>query len=521
MLSDDYDETFMCVICFESPKDRLMCRFCSKFICASCLNKIFGPFGYDQKCPHCRAVVSQEDFTKVLWLPDHLKEIDDQVKTGTANKCSEHERQELSIFCQTCGLRICAHCVLPMFHGKHVQHDYCSSEDIYAKTIKEVREHINHSRHAVHKGQKEIEKNKKSSNTILQYRKQRRDEFNKMHASIHMKIDRETDKYLEKIEGERTILNDQINQHNEVITMAEQEINSKTETELISMRKELLSRFQKLPSISTFNSIDTTKNILSDFLTLPWQTGEFILYGFSRKNSSWDNFIVQKYSLDYNQSWSFMVHPNYSTDKHRNVLSVFLKLNNGMLQPIDYTYIVELVHSSGDVSLNYTMKGTGQFKSGWQNGWKSFYPIEHLNSGGFLWPDEDKIKFIFKFQPATIFEQNKVLEWHLNQMEHKARNAEDAIARLQEEKKKIEQTVTEQRRQIEKIEKREIQLKETLGSQQKDRELITDQRSELKALKRDNESLKKKLNDFVAAQKRHCQEDLRNELQRYKKTRNC
>jgi len=66
------------------------------------------------------------------------------------------------------------------------------------------------------------------------------------------------------LSGERTILNDQINQHKEVITMAEQEINSKTEIELISMRKELQSRFQKLPSIATFNSIDTTKNILAE-----------------------------------------------------------------------------------------------------------------------------------------------------------------------------------------------------------------------------------------------------------------
>ncbi|CAF1557232.1 unnamed protein product [Rotaria sordida] len=147
------------------------------------------------------AEVTREDFTKVLWLPDHLKEVDNQVKLGIANKCSEHERQELSIFCQTCAVRICAHCLLSVFHGKHVDHGYCSSEDAYAKTVNELREHINNVRHAVEKGQEEVKKNKRSLNTILQYRNQRRDKFNKMHVLMHMKIDNETEKYLAKIAG--------------------------------------------------------------------------------------------------------------------------------------------------------------------------------------------------------------------------------------------------------------------------------------------------------------------------------
>ncbi|CAF1452237.1 unnamed protein product [Rotaria sordida] len=412
MLSDDHNETFMCIICFESPEDRRMCRFCSKFICASCLDLVLV---HDPKCPHCRAEVTREDFTKVLWLPDHLKEVDNQVKLGIANKCSEHERQELSIFCQTCAVRICAHCLLSVFHGKHVDHGYCSSEDAYAKTVNELREHINNVRHAVEKGQEEVKKNKRSLNTILQYRNQRRDKFNKMHVLMHMKIDNETEKYLAKI-----------------------------------------------------------------------------------------------------ADWSFMVHPNYSNDRHRHVLSVFLKLNSGMPEPIEYTYAIELVRYSGNAS-NYTVQGTGQFQPGWKNGWKSFYSVEDLASKGFLCPNEDKIKFIFKLRPTTIFEYRKVLEWHLNQMEDKRKHDEHAIARLEQEKKCLERTASEQRSKIEKIERRESELKESLASQRKDREIIAGQSCELKAVKRENESLKRKLSNIAAAQKRHRPEDRRDEAQRYKK----
>ncbi|CAF4928526.1 unnamed protein product [Rotaria sp. Silwood1] len=252
----------------------------------------------------------------------------------------------------------------------HVDHDYCSSEDAYAKTINELREHINNARRAVEKGQAEKKKNKKSLNTTLRYQNQRRDEFNEIHTLIHMKIDNEADKYLDRITDERTRLKGQIKQHDDLINMLEQ---------------------------------------------------------------------------------------NYCNDKHRNVLSVFLKLNSGMPEPIDYTYTIELVHSREN-AFNYIVQGTGQFQPGWKNGWKSFYYVEDLVSNGFLCPNEDKIKFNIKLRPTTIFEYRKVLEWYLNQMEDKRKHNEHVIARLEQDKKYLERTTSEQRSKIEKIEKRENEL---------------------------------------------------------------
>ncbi|CAF5046497.1 unnamed protein product, partial [Rotaria sp. Silwood1] len=207
---------------------------------------------------------------------------------------------------------------------------------------------------------------------------------------------------------------------------------------------------------------------------------------------------------------------NYCNDRQRNVLSVFLKLNSGMPEPIEYTYAIELVRSSGNAS-NHTVQGTGQFQPGWKNGWKSFYYVEDLASDGFLCPNEDKIKFIFKLRPTTIFEYRKVLEWHLNQIEHKRKHDEHAIARLEQNKKWLERTASEQRSKIEKIERRESELKESHASKRKDHEIIAGQSCELKALKRENESLKRKLSNIAAAQKRHRPEDRRDEAQRYKK----
>ncbi|CAF1258641.1 unnamed protein product [Rotaria sp. Silwood1] len=128
-----------------------------------------------------------------------------------------------------------------------------------------------------------------------------------------------------------------------------------------------------------------------------------------------------------------------------------------MPEPIDYTYTIELVHSREN-AFNYIVQGTGQFQPGWKNGWKSFYYVEDLVSNGFLCPNEDKIKFNIKLRPTTIFEYRKVLEWYLNQMEDKRKHDEHVIARLEQDKKYLERTTSEQRSKIEKIEKRENEL---------------------------------------------------------------
>lgn len=64
---------------------------------------------------------------------------------------------------------------------------------------------------------------------------------------------------------EQTTLKNQINEHEEQITLAEAEIKSKTKEELISSGKELSNQFSKLPSISIFKTIDTTQNILTEY----------------------------------------------------------------------------------------------------------------------------------------------------------------------------------------------------------------------------------------------------------------
>ncbi|CAF3767650.1 unnamed protein product [Rotaria sp. Silwood1] len=128
-----------------------------------------------------------------------------------------------------------------------------------------------------------------------------------------------------------------------------------------------------------------------------------------------------------------------------------------MPEPINYTYTIELVHSREN-AFNYTVQGTGQFQPGWKNGWKSFYYVEDLVQNGFLCPNEVKVKFNIKLRPTTIFEYRKVLEWYLNQMEDKRKHNEHVIARLEQDKKYLERTTSEQRSKIEKIEKRENEL---------------------------------------------------------------
>ncbi|CAM4801234.1 unnamed protein product [Rotaria magnacalcarata] len=519
MASDNYDQTFECMVCLESPTESLMCRFCSKFICVSCVNRIFENSENDKKCPHCRVPVHRDDFTRVCWLQDHLKWVDDQMKLATTNKCPEHERVEISIFCLTCSVPICAHCLLSIFHGKHVQHDCCSLKDANNRIVSEVQSHIDRARQALDKGQNDLRKTQKSIDGIHQRKAQLLAKLSDMVTAIQVKIDEEIDEQLQKFEDKRKIFIGQINQHNEMITIAENEIKSKSKSELIDVKKELLSKFTALPSFSICNDSIITENILANFLVLPWQTAEFVFYNFTKRNSSSGKSVLQKYNLDYDQTWSLIIYPNNFNYKHQHVLSIFLKLDSGIPQPIEYTFIIELLHSSGDASRKYSMERTHSFQPGLRSGWESFYQVNCLKSDGFIWQNEDQIKFRFKIRTATILEQIKLLESHAHQMKDNARDADDVAARLQGEKKKIELKVTEQRKQIEQMKRKESELKESLANKKKDNEFIADERSQLKALKRDNECLTKKLNNFVEAKKRHHPEDLRNGVKQQKKSR--
>ncbi len=58
-------------------------------------------------------------------------------------------------------------------------------------------------------------------------------------------------------------------------------------------------------------------------------------------------------------------------DQQRKALAVFIKLNHGIPESIEYAYSIKLIHCDGQ-GPNHTMEGIGRFQSGWKNGWESY-----------------------------------------------------------------------------------------------------------------------------------------------------
>ena len=159
----------------KKVKDQLNCSICLDVytdpkclhvFCQTCLVRLV--FRDDQghlvlSCPNCRHITPvpasgvaglqpafhiiplleiAEDFAKEKEVPDNVEEADSgppplQEKVSkVATFCSEHAKEELKLFCETCGELICLHCALKT--GKHHNHNYALIEEAFEMYKKEI-----------------------------------------------------------------------------------------------------------------------------------------------------------------------------------------------------------------------------------------------------------------------------------------------------------------------------------------------------------------------------------------------
>ena len=139
---------------------------CFHVFCKTCLRKLV--FRDEQghlilSCPNCRHITpvpaNGVAGLQPAFLINHLLDIAEDLKRGkdapasaeraasssvslpppqeeVSTFCSEHVKEELKLYCETCGELVCFHCIMKT--GKHHNHDYALIEEAFKTYKKEI-----------------------------------------------------------------------------------------------------------------------------------------------------------------------------------------------------------------------------------------------------------------------------------------------------------------------------------------------------------------------------------------------
>ena len=153
------EEQLNCSICLDTYTDPKLLQ-CFHVYCQLCLVSLVRDKGQlSLTCPICRQVTpipergmaglqSAFHINNLLEIQDSVRKIDnpaapseegavkDSPSRNGARFCSEHFKEELKLFCETCGQLTCLQCVIK--GSKHHDHDYAFLDKAFAKYTEEI-----------------------------------------------------------------------------------------------------------------------------------------------------------------------------------------------------------------------------------------------------------------------------------------------------------------------------------------------------------------------------------------------
>uniref|UniRef100_A0A1Q3EVY6 Putative e3 ubiquitin-protein ligase trim37 n=1 Tax=Culex tarsalis TaxID=7177 RepID=A0A1Q3EVY6_CULTA len=106
-----------CRICLDGLKNCHICCYCSQPFCRTCADDWFEK---DRKCPCCRTNLACPRWLVKVGTFDELQEqLNKLMIDETRNRCGQHPKDRLSLFCAPCKKCICVSCLLSEQHRDH------------------------------------------------------------------------------------------------------------------------------------------------------------------------------------------------------------------------------------------------------------------------------------------------------------------------------------------------------------------------------------------------------------------
>ncbi|KAJ3134545.1 Tripartite motif containing 37 [Physocladia obscura] len=477
-LPPEFHEMFKCYICFENLSRPVMCPACSKISCESCVGKWLDTHG--SRCPHCRMPLSHEKLVACRFMDELASQVRDAIKANaraaTFNKdhcsiddtdvCPEHNTP-LHYFCSTCNDAICSDCAV--LSSNHKSHSLEHLSTVY-KTHRDSIWRATASLFSTLKSHMETQQT--ISTQITQISRAATAQHTRheavlriAHAHIQNQaaakitclerfaraLDAEVIRVRDTMQNLQTLVKvstraDIVRKCKGVLEIVEKEHgsggggggggggnarrDSSSNIELLKVPPDIDLTFQStlIPAYESAvmvipNFVEKMNHAVSVGNDVVTASDQPLSSSSSESNSFKLNTVDALYSDLFRTSgisWKLKV---YCAGNRGTHVSIFLQMIEGNPIASKYQYKLELVKKSPSSSqqissIKSAREFTSVFSSGECWGYTKFYPLEMLESNGFIDSVDGSLEIKFSVRPMDFAQKSRDLEWRLDCLEN-------------------------------------------------------------------------------------------------------
>ncbi|ODN01280.1 E3 ubiquitin-protein ligase TRIM37 [Orchesella cincta] len=422
-------QIFRCFICMENLRDARMCPHCSKLCCNHCIRRWLTETR--AQCPHCRANLRINEVVICRWAEEVHQQLDSlqqamPAKTMSATpappeselitmeKCSAHQKEELSVYCDTCKCCICHECAL--WSQNHAGHTFKPLDEIYAQHCQQIKEHVTILRRRFMEIISSVQDVEKNIELVRTAKDQRVREIRNAVELMIARLDAQLKAKLTTLVNQKGHLTRKSEDIECLLREIEHKLSSGCKSDTIRQSTKILKAIQDTISKSTFALAPVLPDFQSE-LVPNYDTKTFLVRGFSFLRRKGDPFYSDPLSVN-GLDWRLKVYPDGNGVVRGSFLSVFLELSSGPPEPAKYEYRIEMIYQiSNDSSKNMMREFASDFEVGECWGYNRFFRLDLLETEGFLDRATDSIKLRFDVRPPTYYQKCKDQNWYITNLQ--------------------------------------------------------------------------------------------------------
>ena len=421
-LSNNIQAIIKCYICLGKIKNPCMCPKCQKLTCESCIEKWL--LEKKNQCPHCRVTLNFNQLIHLSFMTDvanYIDKINSNKKAEETEICPKHEIQNL-YYCSDCKIPLCSDCY--MLEDTHKKHKIKKINDVYnfhLELIKTEKEGLDIEENTLRKYLKDInEKIIEIGNT--KYKKIK--EIEEYFKNIRNQIQIQSQELISNLLEQKQNIEEKLNYIQKYMKDFIYLIKNSSKNEIITKSGNLIKKLKdiKLKLLTENDNINKFPNNFSLDIQNPlvpkYESGIFEIKNFENINS--DKVIYSPEMRIGGLLWKLKLYPKGNPTSKGEYISIFLELQNGLIEPSKYYYILEMVNFKN--RRNYFMEYSSNFTDGECWGYSKFYKIDKLKEDGFLNENGNIVLKVY-IRPESFKQLSRDLKGYIDILENKINNS--------------------------------------------------------------------------------------------------
>jgi tripartite motif-containing protein 37 len=353
-----------------------------------------------------------------------------------AERCPQHNQEELSVYCDTCQACICSKCAL---FGQHVGHKHLPVDDVYKKHYhlliadgNRLRKHLL----AVASMGKKVDK---SVERVRIERKNHEEIMKVALDQIMKRFEKTTNDKMRQLSEVREKLSESSDRIQLFMADLDEKMKTGSKKELVSQSsslKQKLSHF--LQGLDPLPVNDNELSKISSFtneIVPPYDVKTVKIHNFSTLRRRGE-VVYSDPLVVGGLTWRLKVYPDGSNNVKGKYLSVFVELSDGPTKTTRYEYRIEIIwQGSGggkDVSKDLVREHASDFAVGESWGYNKFYKLDYLLPEGYIHPANDTLHFRFGVRCQTYHQKCRDLMLYVHRLKKEQNSMSRKIQDLEQ-----------------------------------------------------------------------------------------